>query len=110
MARQREQDGDVDGAAEILESALASAGLDEVDRAAVELGAFYLRRNERDKARTAYAAAVTRAPESARLSRYRLAWLEALESGATTPPVPSPRATLPAAARLGDNPARPARD
>jgi len=80
MARIREEQGDLSGAEEAFVSALDEARPGEVDRAGVELGAFYLRHDEREKARAAYARAVAREPDDTPLSRYRLAWVEALVS------------------------------
>lgn len=78
LGLQREREGDETGAEEAFAAALEHARPGEVDRAAVDLGAFYLRRGDRERARLAYLRAVEREGQAARLSSYRLAWLDAM--------------------------------
>lgn len=78
LALLHERQGDLAAAEAALATGVAAARDGEVDRAAVALGGFHLRRGDRERARFAWLAAVARDPGGARLSRARLAWLDAL--------------------------------
>ncbi len=88
LGLQREREGDHEAAEEAFVAGLEQARAGEVDRAAVDLGAFYLRRGDPERARLAYLRAVERDPDGARWSRARIAWLE----GRAADPPRGPRA------------------
>lgn len=77
---QREREGDLAGAEEALVSGLEDARSGEIDRAGVDLGGFYLRRGDRQRARLAYLRAVERSADEAPLSRARAMWVAALDA------------------------------